>query len=177
MTRAQELSATIVKELDSVIKTVKAITEDQWRLKTAGENWPVCFAARHIAARAGDLTIEGMVTGNPGLIFQDMNELDTLNAREAREFADCNKEEALDLLRRTSSRVEQLVSGLTDEQLKLPAQKLATGSVTADQWISIFMINHIRGHHNSVGCQRFWTVLGPRDWGEEAPGLRVSLTS
>ena len=28
-----------------------------------------------------------------------------------------------------------------------------------------------------VGCQRFWTVLGPRDWGEEAPGLRVSLTS
>ena len=29
----------------------------------------------------------------------------------------------------------------------------------------------------SVGCQRFWTVLGPRDWGEEAPGLRVSLTS
>ena len=29
----------------------------------------------------------------------------------------------------------------------------------------------------NVGCQRFWTVLGPRDWGEEAPGLRVSLTS
>ena len=29
----------------------------------------------------------------------------------------------------------------------------------------------------AVGCQRFWTVLGPRDWGEEAPGLRVSLTS
>ena len=29
----------------------------------------------------------------------------------------------------------------------------------------------------TVGCQRFWTVLGPRDWGEEAPGLRVSLTS
>ena len=28
-----------------------------------------------------------------------------------------------------------------------------------------------------VGCQRNWTVLGPRDWGEEAPGLRVSLTS
>ena len=35
------------------------------------------------------------------------------------------------------------------------------------------------GWHRSlgVGCQRFWTVLGPRDWGEEAPGLRVSLTS
>ena len=30
---------------------------------------------------------------------------------------------------------------------------------------------------DDVGCQRFWTVLGPRDWGEEAPGLRVSLTS
>ena len=28
-----------------------------------------------------------------------------------------------------------------------------------------------------VGCQRFWTVLGPRDWGEEAPRLKVSLTS
>ena len=31
--------------------------------------------------------------------------------------------------------------------------------------------------YKSVGCQRVWTVLGPRDWGEEAPGLRVSLTS
>ena len=33
------------------------------------------------------------------------------------------------------------------------------------------------GNGLRVGCQRFWTVLGPRDWGEEAPGLRVSLTS
>ena len=34
-----------------------------------------------------------------------------------------------------------------------------------------------RENRRIVGCQRFWTVLGPRDWGEEAPGLRVSLTS
>ena len=33
------------------------------------------------------------------------------------------------------------------------------------------------GKELCVGCQGFWTVLGPRDWGEEAPGLRVSLTS
>ena len=39
-------------------------------------------------------------------------------------------------------------------------------------WVERFASSPI-----TVGCQRFWTVLGPRDWGEEAPGLRVSLTS
>ena len=51
MTRAQELAATLVKDFDAVIKTVKALTEEQWRLKTSSEGWPVCVVAHHIAAR------------------------------------------------------------------------------------------------------------------------------
>ena len=150
MTRAQELAATFVKEFDAVIKTVEALTNEQWRLKTAAEGWPVCVVARHIATRTGIDGLEGILRNNPDWVFQDLDNLDARNAREAREFADCTKEEALDLLRRSSSRVEQLVAGLTDDQLKLRGQVLARGLVTAEQWIPIMMINHVPVHHDSI---------------------------
>ncbi|MFQ5934308.1 MAG: hypothetical protein ACE5KI_06670, partial [Dehalococcoidia bacterium] len=84
------------------------------------------------------------------LIWDDLNEVDARNARDAREFANCTKEETLDLLRQFSSRVEQLVAGLTDDQLKARGEVMARGSVTAEQWIAIMMLNHVPEHHRSI---------------------------
>jgi transposase len=150
MTRAQELAAAFVEAIEAVIKTVEALTEEQWRLKTSAEGWPAGVVAHHIAARSGILGLEGIVSGNPSLLHMDLSNIDAWNAREAREFADCTKEETLDLLRHISSRVEQLVAGLTDDQLKARGEVLARGPVTTDQWIVVMMLTHVRSHHESI---------------------------
>jgi|TARA_B100001971_G_C17910557_1_gene392646 hypothetical protein len=150
MTRAQELAAAFVKEIDAVIKTVEALTSEQWRLKTAAEGWPVCVVAHHIATRTGFLGLEGILSGNPTQVFEDLNNVDAQNAQDAREFADCTKDETLEHLRHFSSRVEQVVAGLTVDQLKLRGEVMARGSVTAEQWVAIMMLNHVRAHHESI---------------------------
>ena len=150
MTRAQELAAAFVEEIAPVIETVEALTDEQWRLKTASEGWPAGVVAHHIAARPGIDGLEGILTRNRQMVAQDLNDLDAVNARHAREFADCTKEETLDLLRHTSSRVGQLIAGLTDEQLKAHGEVMGRGVVTAEQWIPIMMLTHVRAHHDSI---------------------------
>ena len=150
MTRAQGLAAAFVEVTEAVIKTVEALTDEQWRLKTAAEGWPACVVAHHIGDNCGIDELEGILTGNPTLLFKDMDNIDGRNAQHAREFADCTKEETLDFLRHISSRVEQLVAGLTDDQLKARGEVLTRGPVTADQWIGIMMLNHVRAHHDSL---------------------------
>ena len=150
MTRAQELAAAFVEAIEPVIKTVEALTNEQWRLKTAGEGWPACVVAHHIAAASGIRTLEGILSGDKTLIAEDLDNLDARNAQHARDFADCTMEETLDLLRHISSDVGQLVAGLTDEQLKVRGEVLALGQVTAERWISIMMLNHTRAHHDSI---------------------------
>ena len=150
MTRAQDLAATLNKGFDEVIKTVETLTDQQWRLKTADEGWPVCVVARHIATRSGIVGLEGITSGIPNLVAEDMNDLDARNARDAQDFADCTREEALNLLKAISDRIEQMVAGLTDEQLKARGEVVTLGSVTADQWITITMRLHIESHHGSI---------------------------
>jgi hypothetical protein len=149
MTRAQELAAAFVEAIKPVIKTVEALTDEQWRLKTAAEGWPACAVAHHIAARSGIGTLDGILSGNPTLVYEDLNDMDARNTRDAREFADCTREETLDLLRHTSSSVGQVIAGLTDDQLKARSEALAR-VVSADQWIAIMMLNHVRAHHDSI---------------------------
>ncbi len=154
MTRAEELAAAFVEAIDSVIKTVEALTGEQWRLKTAAEGWSVCVVAHHIAVTSGIMGLEGILSGNPTLIIEDISNIDERNAQHAQEFADCTKDETLELLRHISSRVEQLVAGLTDDQLKARkvarSEGLARVPVTDEQWIAIMMLTHIASHHDSI---------------------------
>ena len=150
MTRAQDLAATLVKAYGEVIKTVETLTEEQWRLKSEDEGWPLCVVARHIATRSGIIGLEGMINENPTLVAQDMEDLDSRNAQDAHEFADYTKKEALELLRDISSQIEQMVAGLTEDQLKLRGEVVTRGQVTVDQWITIMMGFHLESHYGSI---------------------------
>ena len=149
-TRAQELAAAFVARNDTVIKTIEALTNEQWRVKTAVEGWPVCVVAQHIVARSGIEELERILSGDPTPYWTDTNELDARNAQDAREFADCTKDETLELLRHFSSRAEQLIAGLTDDQLKARGEVVIRGSVTVEQWVGIMMLNHAVAHHTSI---------------------------
>ncbi|MFQ5872952.1 MAG: DinB family protein [Dehalococcoidia bacterium] len=150
MTRAQDLIAPLIRANYEFIKVVEALTDEQWRLKTVDEGWPVCVVARHIAIRCGIEEVEWILSGHLTPFWANMDELDAANAQHARDFANCSKEEALDRLRDVSSRVEDVLGALTDEQLEIRAQFVGRGPATVEQWIRVMMPNHVELHQASI---------------------------
>jgi len=150
MTQAQDIAATFLKDYDEVIKTVEALTEEQWRLKTGDEGWPVGLVAHHIAVRCGIDQIEWAVSGHSTPFWADMNEVDAMNAQDVRDFSGCTKEETLDRLRGLSSHIEEVVGALTDEQLKIRGVTIGGGPNTIEQFLLIMMPLHIESHHGSI---------------------------
>ena len=150
MTRAQDLITTFGKDYDEVIKTVEALTEEQWRLKTADESWPVGVVAHHLAAQTGIEAIEWALSGHSNPFWADMNALDAANVQHARDFADCTKEETLEDLRGTFSHVVEVIGALTDEQLKSRCLTVGGGPSTIEQFILITIRLHIESHHGSI---------------------------
>ena len=145
MTQAQDLVATFLKVYDEAIKTVEALTEEQWGLKTTNESWPVGVVAHHLAAQTGIEAVEWNLSGHSTPFWTDMNALDAANAQHARDFADCTKEETLELLRGTSSHVVEVIGALTDEQLKTRCLTVGGGPSTVEQFVMITVCLHIEG--------------------------------
>ncbi|MFQ5934309.1 MAG: DinB family protein [Dehalococcoidia bacterium] len=139
-----------IKAYGAFIKVVEALTEEQWRLKTADEGWPVCVVAHHIAIRCGIEEVEWILSGHQTPFWADWNELHAANAQHARDFADCTKEETLDLLTGNSRRVEDVLGALTDEQLKIRGKPLGAGPTAVEQWIGIMLPNHVELHQGSI---------------------------
>ena len=150
MTRAQELTATFLKGFNAVIKTVEALTDEQWRLKTAEEGWTVGVVAHHLAVSTGLDQIEWGLSGHSTPLFTDMNEADAANARHARDFADCTKEETLELLKDVASRIKAVFGALTDEQLQSTGLAVGGGPTTVEQLLLIIFPLHIESHHESI---------------------------
>ena len=150
MTRAQDLLVTFRKDFDEAVKTVEALTEEQWRMKTAEEGWPVGVVAHHLAAVAGLEQLEWVLSGHSTPFRVDINAQDAMNAQDARDFVDGTKEETLDIFRDVSSRVEKVIAALTDEQLEMRGTTAGGRPFTVEQWITITMRNHIEAHHGSI---------------------------
>ena len=150
MTRAQELVATVLKDYNEIIETVEALTEEQWRSKTADEGWPVGVVAHHMATVSGVEQIEWALSTPPTPFWPDMNQVDAENAQHALDFADCTKEETLDLLRGACSRIDGILGALTDEQLKIRGVSVGGGPGTVEQYILLFMPMHLESHYGSI---------------------------
>jgi hypothetical protein len=74
-------------------------------------------------------------------------ELDRLNAESGERYADADRNESLEMLRRTGEEVAQFVAGLTDEQLsRVGAYVEWIPEMSVDEWIERVLIGHIVGH-------------------------------
>ena len=72
MTRAQELIAPFLKDFNEAIETFEVLSEEQWRLKTANEDWPVGVVAHHLAVASGFEQIEWRLNGRSTPLVADM---------------------------------------------------------------------------------------------------------
>ena len=150
--RANGLAAKFEKVNEEAIKTVEGCSDEQWQAICKDEGWSVGITAHHIASGLTPILglIRVMAAGGqfPALT---MEQIDQGNAKHAQDFANCSKQETLEILRRDGAAAANAVRGLSDEELDKSAVILARApSMTTEQGIQDVLIASTAGHLESI---------------------------
>ena len=150
--RAETLAAKIEQANSDAIATIEGMSGDQWTASCEDEGWSVAVTAHHIASGYTPLTgLVQAVANGADLPALTMDMIDQGNARHAEQFANCSKEETLEMLRSGGSAAAAAVRGLSDEQLDKSAVILeGEAEITTEQIIENLLIGSITGHHASI---------------------------
>lgn len=137
---------------DEVITLVEGCSDSEWKMSSAGENWPLCAVAHHIAivnpAFAG--MVERFANGETYTPEVNMDEIHRSNAEHAREYANVGKDEVLEKLRAGGSAVEDALNQISDEQMENPAGVYGGNPLTVAQVIDYVVIGHTAEHLGSI---------------------------
>ena len=139
--KAQEATAVLEK-----------LSEADWKKVTEAEKWPVGVAAHHVAGSHEPIAdmIRTVATGQSIQGFT-MDMLHEMNAKHAKEHANCTKAETLALHKKGAAAAAAVVRGLSDEQLAKSGTLLqGMPAMTAEQVITNILINHINDHFGSI---------------------------
>jgi len=150
--RAQELAVRFEQNSDAVIVFAERCSVDDWRLITDDEHWSVGVVCRHIARgfEVHPQLIRQAATGQPMPTGYTWDALHESNAQQAREWADCTKEETLGLLRPHSDTAADVVRHLSDEQLDRTTKSPLDDVIVSVQQMVEGMIDHPRIHLRSI---------------------------
>lgn len=131
---------------------LESLSDAEWKKVTQAEKWPVGVTAHHLAGAfepvAGIATAlaSGQSQGN---FTRGM--LDDMNARHAKEHANCTKAETLALHRKGMAAAASVVRGLSDDQLARSGTVFTDAPpMTAEQIIVGGLITHIDEHYGSI---------------------------
>jgi len=150
--RAEMLATQLRQVSDAVVRFIAVCSDEQWRMITQAEQWPVCVVCRHIA-RALEVqpqVFRRAASGQSlpsGYTWEDIHRS---NAEQAREWAKISKEETLLPLRRYADEAVAFVSQLNDDQLDHTTKApLDEATMSVEQMIE-GMIEHARIHLGSI---------------------------
>lgn len=149
-------SEALAKQFEAKVQEAAAVLEKlsdaDWKKVTAGEKWTVGVTAHHLANAfepvAGIVTAlaSGQSLGN----FTRAN-LDEMNAKHAKDNANCTKAETLALLKKNAGKTAGVVRGLSDEQLAKSGTVFSDApAMTAEQMIQGALLRHIDEHMGSI---------------------------
>ena len=150
--RANELAERIKSFSDEVIAFVENLSDDDWTKVCDWEHWSVGVTARHLGA--GHLAIfgmAGMIVRGEDLPPLDMDQINAMSNKDAREHSDCTKDEALELLLKNSAGMVAFVAGLSDDELDRKGSMPAFGGeVTTEQFIDFIIFQSAAQHFDSM---------------------------
>jgi uncharacterized damage-inducible protein DinB len=149
--RAEEVARRFEQVNDELMAVVKTCSPEQWRKTCSGEQWSIGVTAHHVAASYAP--IAGMVQAlAPGQTVQlpSMEMIDAGNAEHARQFANCTKEETIELLRSGGQALARVVRGLSDAQLDKGEVLMGTQRIGAAQVVEMGVIGHPTNHLESI---------------------------
>lgn len=150
--QVEQLATQLEGVSDELIATVEGCTDEQLRLTTARERWPVAVVAHHLAVTYGAIAdlLAGMAADQSFRLELAEGELDENNARHAREYASVGKQETLDLIRANRPTFVAQIRNLDDGQLDRTAGIVDGNELTVLQMIEGAGIYHTADHLESI---------------------------
>ena len=131
---------------------LEKLSDADWRKVTDAEKWSVGVTAHHVAGSHEPITgIVKAVVGGQSLGNFTMDMLHEMNARHAKEHANCTKPETIELHKKGAAAAAAVVRGLSDDQLSKSGTVLTdVPPMTAEQVVTGILIKHIDDHFGSI---------------------------
>ena len=150
--RAEALAKKFEAKADEATGVIERLSDADWKKVTSGEKWSVGVVAHHFASSHEAIggIIKNIATGQSGPTFT-MDMLNDMNAKHARENANCTKAETLALHKKGAGAAVAIVRGLDDASLDRTATVL-TGMppMSAEQAAEGILLNHVDEHLKSI---------------------------
>jgi hypothetical protein len=146
--RAGRLAAQLDVAAEALIAVITETDPDGWERIPAPGVWAIGKDAEHVIQATGyhewivRLTIGETVSSRRPIL------------ERSRLTTDLSPEQAVDLLRRRSEEVADLVLGLTDEQLDLPTRPPRARSQALSVTIERVLIGHYDAHRGQIEAKR-----------------------
>lgn len=150
--RAKELANRFEEVAERFARVVEALDPAQWQVWCPNEERTVAALARHVAMGyvVEIEAFQALANGKPGRTWTRAR-LAQVNAEDGQQFAACDQEETVRLLRAHASRAAAVVRTLSDEQLgRRGVYVVEAPELTVDEWIERVLIGHPETHLRSI---------------------------
>jgi hypothetical protein len=150
--RAESLAKQFEAKAAEMTAVIKGLSDTDWKKTTAAEKWSVGVTAHHVAGgHEGILGIVKTLAAGQSIPNFTMDMLNEMNAKHAKEQANCTKAETLALHEKGAATAAAAVRTLSDTELDRKGTVL-TGMppMTTQQVIESILINHIADHMGSI---------------------------
>jgi len=150
--KAESLASQLEAKVRDAEATLARLSDADWKKVTTAEKWSVAVTAHHYARSLEAVSglISGVASGQPMEPFS-MAGLDAMNAQHARDFANCTKQETVELLRRGAAVATRTLRGLSDEQLARKGHVIIEAPPMSSEELAIAaLIRHADEHFGSI---------------------------
>jgi DinB superfamily len=150
--RAEALARKFEAKVDETTAVFEKLTDAEWKKVTSAEKWSVGVVAHHVASAHEDLgrLVKAIASGQT-LGNLTMDDIHTMNAKHAREFANCTQVETLALHKNNAAGAATIVRGLSDAELDRTATVLkGMPPMSAEQVASGLLVGHMDEHLASI---------------------------
>lgn len=151
-TKSETLARQFEAKAAATVALLETLSDTDWKATTEAERWTVGVTAHHLATVFEP--IAGMITGVVSGQAQGgltMALIDEMNARHAKEHANCTRAETIALFRSTAASAAAVVRGLGDDQLARSASVFTDAPpMTAEQIITGALLDHVDEHAGSI---------------------------
>jgi hypothetical protein len=150
--RADRLAELFELANQEFLETIESLTHEDWMLFCPSENRRVGIVAHHVAYDYAAVTgmLRALAAGKSRPITAE--HLDERNARHAELYANCIKDETIQLLREDGQRGAAAIRELDDELLDAihVVPFMSQLPVTLEQFINVSFIDHHAEHLASI---------------------------
>jgi len=152
VTRAADYAARFRTVNDDAIATVSSCTDEQWQLPSVAEGWTVAALAHHIAEVNGAFAgiVRKLAGGDSYTPSVSMEAIHENNAKHAKEYAEADRAETLDLLRTNGTAIVDTLSVIAETDWDRVAGVFGGHELTIAQVIEYVVIGHTAEHLGSI---------------------------